>query len=775
MGEFMNKEQITEKIKNDSFLISSVYSEDDTEEIIEISYNLGKHDLIKEIILNKQYKNVANVIFEDDKDNGTLFSHYVKDNNREMIDFLIENKADINYRYTNYNERTPLLEAINNSNEEIANLLISHGGKISYSNIHKVFRESILKMSAGFCAKIYNSEEFAINKDDIETFLDVSIDLDEKLKLITSRHRQFSFLSHLMYLSEKDSYHDKPEEIKKKASEMFPYVFKLFDFPVDYKNRGNDTLFVESIERVNYEALSFLIKEGAYTDRAVGNDNALTSTLLNYRDNLMEDVNKICSLLLKDDININFQNKSDLSPLFLAAKNGNIKIGKELLEKGAFINEFNDGETALHVAAASNNFEFVELLIKFNADLESIDRDGHTPVQSAFLNNNSESCSVLMSNNVNLDLKIDSGNSLFHILAKTSSNEVLLDRLIKENKKVDEPNKDGETPLMLLAQGYPTTKAISSLIDAGANVNAQDNSGETFMMKLAFTNRDDLIEFIIEKGADIYLVDNSGASAFDHSGATDYLTRTSEFLAKEEIKNKKMQASTVHRLAFHDNFELLSEAHKKTNINLLDKGEPVLFKSTKNNTRFKKLIKIGFDVHQKNSEGDSLLSLAVKKNRTTLTSLLIDKGLDSNNTNNKGESVLFQSDIEPLNIEYLKDPDFSIVNNEGQTLLHKNNPFILGYYMKQVLDSVDIDRQDSNGDTAVSLNFMNYEYVDKLIDLGARLDIENNDGETLLSKTTSQSLSQIGLSSDRKKRISFLEEMELKQDVYQDTESSIGL
>lgn len=51
------------------------------------------------------------------------------------------------------------------------------------------------------------------------------------------------------------------------------------------------------------------------------------------------------------------------------------------------------------------------------------------------------------------------------------------------------------------------TKAVLALINADFNPNERDEDGETILMYIASTGRLDLVKFLVEKGADVNLLD----------------------------------------------------------------------------------------------------------------------------------------------------------------------------------------------------------------------------------------------------------------------------
>ena len=64
------------------------------------------------------------------------------------------------------------------------------------------------------------------------------------------------------------------------------------------------------------------------------------------------------------------------------------------------------------------------------------------------------------------------------------------------------------------------------LIEAGAYIDAQDIYGNTALIYAASDNNDDVVELLIDAGADIELTNTSGFSAYDYGHKNYRLTDT---------------------------------------------------------------------------------------------------------------------------------------------------------------------------------------------------------------------------------------------------------
>lgn len=89
----------------------------------------------------------------------------------------------------------------------------------------------------------------------------------------------------------------------------------------------------------------------------------------------------------------------------------------------------------------------------------------------------------------------------------------LMDYLIKKGCDVNKLDMDGNTAVFFAAE---KEERLQLLIDNGANLNNQNNKGETALMQAA---KQSLIktETLLKKGADPELKDFSGKTAIDHA------------------------------------------------------------------------------------------------------------------------------------------------------------------------------------------------------------------------------------------------------------------
>ncbi len=156
-----------------------------------------------------------------------------------------------------------------------------------------------------------------------------------------------------------------------------------------------------------------------------------------------------------------------------AAMRHDVERVRALLRDGADVNAAQpDGATALHWAAYHRDPDLARLLTEAGADVSAANRNGSTPMWLAASQGDAATVRVLL----------DGG---------ADANEAL---------------PLGRRPLMLAARSG-SVEAVRALLDRGANPNAREDArGTTALMQAADQGHADVIEILVEHGADVAAV-----------------------------------------------------------------------------------------------------------------------------------------------------------------------------------------------------------------------------------------------------------------------------
>ena len=175
----------------------------------------------------------------------------------------------------------------------------------------------------------------------------------------------------------------------------------------------------------------------------------------------------------------------ECTALMHAAEDGNIDQVRALLKSGANVNEAKGtGHTALMLAASRDHLEIVQILLKAGANPNAMisGRYGIPGWAWMFAMNRCnkqwrEMTDAMLAAGVELNPKAIYPSPLAHAIHE--DDVVILETLLK--KGADPNLSDGETgeTLLMTAAKYSTPEVVQALIDGGADVNARNNSGQT--------------------------------------------------------------------------------------------------------------------------------------------------------------------------------------------------------------------------------------------------------------------------------------------------------
>jgi len=109
------------------------------------------------------------------------------------------------------------------------------------------------------------------------------------------------------------------------------------------------------------------------------------------------------------------------------------------------------------------------------------------------------------------------GGTPLHTAARWNL-DTIVDFLLRHGAGVDTPKSAaGRTALMVTYAYYGGIKVCSILIAKGANVNAQATNGTTALMLAATNAKADVVELLLQHGADKKLKDSKGKTALDYA------------------------------------------------------------------------------------------------------------------------------------------------------------------------------------------------------------------------------------------------------------------
>uniref|UniRef100_A0A3Q4I4A5 E3 ubiquitin-protein ligase MIB2 n=1 Tax=Neolamprologus brichardi TaxID=32507 RepID=A0A3Q4I4A5_NEOBR len=259
------------------------------------------------------------------------------------------------------------------------------------------------------------------------------------------------------------------------ASKVRELVQKYPD-KVDIKNQGKTALQVAA-HQGHMEVVKALLQANSSVEvKDEDGDTALHYTAFGNQA-------EIARLLLSKGANVNLLNNSMCTALHIAVNKGFTDVVRVLTEHSADVNlQDSYGDTPLHDAIAKDFRNIIEILSMVpNIDFTQQNHRGFNLLHHAALKGNKLATEKILARARQLvDVKKEDGFSALHLAALNNHKDVA-EILIKEGRcDINIRNNRNQTPLQLaVTQGH--TELVQLLVDEGADVNMEDEDGDTAM------------------------------------------------------------------------------------------------------------------------------------------------------------------------------------------------------------------------------------------------------------------------------------------------------
>ena len=386
------------------------------------------------------------------------------------------------------------------------------------------------------------------------------------------------------------------------------------------------------------------------------------------------------TLLLKAGASPSATNRFGASPLSEAALSGNAELLKLLLDAGADAKALAtvDGETVLMSAARSGNIESVRLLLDRGADVNAREKyKGQTALMWAAAERHAPVVKLLLERGA--DWKV-----------RSFDRETRPPRLSAASSISPIP-RGGFTALMFAAREGDLESA-RIMLDAGVDINHGDVDKVAPLVAAIMNKQYTLAKFLVERGADVNIVDAGGRTALyaaidirnedwtampnrpledplpslevvkaiiDRGAKLDVpLTRPLTVRSGMDFGDNTLGAGatpimraaragdhTVMRLLLEKGVDPKQTTKDGTNALMFAAGIGYRDKNTRGSESdaleaLKVMIAAGLDINQTNTRGENALHGASLRGADTIVQFLLDKGMDINATSKQGYTPL---------------------------------------------------------------------------------------------------------------------------------------
>jgi ankyrin repeat protein len=391
------------------------------------------------------------------------------------------------------------------------------------------------------------------------------------------------------------------------------------------------------------------------------------------------------------DSNYNLRNADGMVPLHYMAREGYTGYIDFALERGADVNIKNaSGESPLHEATRSGNLDIIKKLLDYRTVKDGQEYKADINAQDA------------------------KGNSVLHIAgparASIDSVKLFLSRGANPNLR----DEHGDSPLHIAVILGRSEEVVRALLSAGANVTIRNRDGKTPLYLAVEKNRAGHIPLLLNADADIFAVDNNGVTPFEKAlDANPHLV--SLMISEKTVLQNDSNGNTILHLTVREGGDIAIVSA------ILDRNPLV--------------------ANARNKEGDTSLTIAVRKDNEAAGTLLLSRGADIFAVNAKGESPLSLT-FPPLNTRnqdfrrWMINPQtLSARDGVGNTVLHYAAQWQLDFWIPLLIQmGAATEAFNATGETPLffAARYNSPDTIRLLVSSGASLGARDFLGNSIL-------------------------------------------
>ena len=410
------------------------------------------------------------------------------------------------------------------------------------------------------------------------------------------------------------------------------------------------------------------------------------------------------------------------SPLHLASQFGETAIVKMLVEAGAGVRVTNnEGDTCLILAAHFGHTETVRYLVGLpEVDVNQRTKEGWLPGTG--------------------------GRTALHSLEYVDTDVVEV--LIDAGADIEAKDPCGQSPLHCASEKGEIA-IVKVLVEAGAEVCARDNYGNTCLKCAACYGHTETVRYLVGlKEVDVNQRDCMGCTALRSTAGTVHadvvevlIDAGADIEAKDDVGYSPIRWACIH--GYIAVVKVLLKAGAKV-CHADNEGDYTCLDLAANNGRTETVRYLAslreVDVNHQGFQNRTALHIAVSNGRVNVVEVLIDAGADIEAKDVKGLTPLhYACDAGKLEIVQMlveAGADVRVADNEGETCLNRaaNDGRTETVRYLASLREADVIRQGFQNRTALhtAVSSGHVNVVEVLIDAGADIEAKNVNGRTLL-------------------------------------------
>ncbi|MFK7946074.1 MAG: ankyrin repeat domain-containing protein [Saprospiraceae bacterium] len=335
--------------------------------------------------------------------------------NPRLLETMIEKGLDVNQTVNVFDkdgnkiEHSLLVQAIQNQNENVIDLLLKHGANVNATN-HKGWTpifHAIKTNRLSVVKKLINNGAIVTWISDSQNDIPLNLAVQLGYKTIVN-------------------------ELLIAGAKPYLKLLRKEDLPLVRAFNNNDKSIIELLLKyttskewnlIYYFAPETIIYQTNKLKYALSIGMRADDELLQIA--IVENQSVAASLILKHKANWETNNTKDETALYTAFDKGNIAIASELIKSGIDVNATIEGKNPLLIQAIEqNSFILVSRLLSNNATLNILDMNGQSALHIAIQKNNYDIIKLLIDSNIDIDCD--------DVLLATKQQNVSVLKLLKE-------------------------------------------------------------------------------------------------------------------------------------------------------------------------------------------------------------------------------------------------------------------------------------------------------------------------------------------------------
>lgn len=365
---------------------------------------------------------------------------------------------------------------------------------------------------------------------------------------------------------------------------------------------------------------------------------------------------------------------------------------------------YENGQTMLlYVVTRYTDVEALRMLIDNGADIQTHCTPRFESLFIAAINNPSAAIiETLINNGANVIDRDFEKNTALILAATFNSSANVITTLLDYGLKINDKNKYGYDALMLATYENGRIPIIQTLLDNEANVNSTDLEGHTPLMAAAIKGRDDVMKYLIQRGADYKAEDKNNISVLNY-----YHQRI--YLEDEEYKNSAKPQSPSERL--FSEFQYIAQKSKKYNEDL----KKSIYAPNPDAALISAIEHLAYIDAQDENGCTTLLNAARQNLPLSFIEKLVNAKANVNASCLSGRNALM------------------FLSSHAETAADAENQIKKVHYL--IENGLDINAADENGNTALMhavANHAHNNFISTLIKAGADVNTANQQKDTAL-------------------------------------------